>query len=58
MEDRICPKCKKKNPCTEEYFYKTRPTATHKKSSWSYCKVCWREINRLNKQRMKIDYTT
>jgi len=52
---KICTKCNIRKPLTEEFFYRARPTATHKKEgSWqSHCKDCWKEINKANKFRIR-----
>lgn len=53
---KLCHKCNIEKPLTEEFFYRARPTATHKKEgNWqSHCKACWKVINKLNKLRVKV----
>lgn len=53
-EYKQCTKCWEFKPLTEEYWYKARPREGHKKEGWqSYCRDCWKEINRANKKRIK-----
>lgn len=54
IEVKTCSKCLVPKPLTEEFFYRARPTATHKKGGWqSHCRTCWKGINKLNKCRIK-----
>lgn len=52
---RICPKCGEEKELSEEYFYLARPRVGHKKQGWqSYCRECWKIINRDNKLKLKV----
>lgn len=54
MEEKLCPKCGDTKPLTEEFFYKARPRKNHAKESWqSFCKACWKGVNRANKERRR-----
>lgn len=53
---KVCTRCDKSRPLTDQYWYRARPTATHKKGGWqSYCKVCWKVINKLNKDKLRAN---
>lgn len=56
MLKRTCAKCTEDKELTEDNFYKTKPTPTHPKAGWhSYCRICWKLVNKLNKDRIKAD---
>lgn len=51
---KICPRCKLEKELTEENFYPARPRRNHKGCGWqSYCKVCWKDINREQREKKK-----
>ncbi len=50
---KYCKKCTKKKPATSEYWYIQRARKGHKEGLQSNCKDCWKEINKLNKKRIR-----
>lgn len=51
---KVCKRCNAEKPLNDDYWYKQRPRIGHPKGSWqSNCKLCWRDVNRENKQRRK-----
>lgn len=49
-----CPRCEEDKEINEDNWYPARPRKNHKKPGWqSYCRLCWREINKGNKLRIK-----
>lgn len=51
---KLCPRCGEEKELTEDNFYPARPRKNHKKPGWqSYCRLCWRDINKSNKNRIR-----
>jgi len=51
---KLCNRCGKLKPLTPEFWYVQRARDGHPTPGWqSHCRECWREINRLNKQRIR-----
>lgn len=57
-ETKMCGRCKEEKALSEANFYPARPTATHPKGGWqSHCKVCWKVINKANREIRKARFT-
>lgn len=50
---KICKRCGEGKPATEEFWYKARPRKGHKEGWQSNCKICWKEVNKENKARIR-----
>lgn len=54
MQNKVCTNCTHEKPLTEDYWYIARPREGHPSQGWqSFCRQCWRDKNKANKQRRK-----
>lgn len=53
---KLCQKCGESKPLTTEFWYVQRSRAGHNKPGWqSHCRECWKQINRVNKTKRRLN---
>lgn len=50
---KICKRCGFGKPATPEFWYVQRAREGHKEGLQSNCRLCWKEINKANKNRIR-----